>query len=447
MEVVVEAVVELLHDGVESGCAEDFAAARSLEFLDDELSQLRHVSHGALCVARHVDSLRAEDIEHTHCGLHLDDGARERLGRLLGSVHCSGLSALNIHVLVVAQVLDSVISLVDGSRSVRSRRNVEVDRVDGLADHECLVGIHAGPGLGEHRSALLVGGEDADWCLTTGYIFIGHREEVLVVDRTRVLALQVVILLSRRLAGFSQELEETFECWLIDGVLVDEVVSTMDFVAAHSSPVVTDGECLLSCSRSFQEHRSLRSHRIADFLGLCDVVSVDAGHLESSHAFRELVAEVGVECSESFAVLVRDVEVHVELSSRFESPDGASRVVLDVDVAFADEVHLAILLYDIVFESRTNLLSEVPVAAELGRYLVEDAASLHLLHIECSGLVSEVPYVGLAGEHLLEEGELGGVVVRFGERVVVHALPDGVELEGFLEAAALTYLVHHLGDG
>ena len=57
VEMVVEAVVEFLHDGVEPGSAEDFAAACRVEFLHEELSHVGHVAHGALSIVRDVDGL------------------------------------------------------------------------------------------------------------------------------------------------------------------------------------------------------------------------------------------------------------------------------------------------------------------------------------------------------------------------------------------------------
>ena len=57
IEVVVETVVEFLHDGLISGRAEDFSTARCVEFLDEELSEVVHITHGAVSIVRDVDGL------------------------------------------------------------------------------------------------------------------------------------------------------------------------------------------------------------------------------------------------------------------------------------------------------------------------------------------------------------------------------------------------------
>ena len=132
---------------------------------------------------------------------------------------------------------------------------------------------------------------------------------------------------------------------------------------------------------------------MSDFLGHCKsefLDLLDFSNLECGNAFRELIAEVGVDGGVVFLlVLTRQFgvgfrNVHLEFRHWFECPDGARVVMDDVGVSFADEVHLIVFLDDIVFEVRVYLFGEVPVVADFSRDLFEVLASLHLLHIEGS---------------------------------------------------------------
>ena len=73
--------------------------------------------------------------------------------------------------------------------------------------------------------------------------------------------------------------------------------------------------------------------------------------------------------------------------------------------------------------------------------------SLHLLEIEGSGLVSEVPNVLLVGQYLMVECH-GRLSVNGTDQRATHAVPDGVYAEGYQDAGAMVVgLVEHLLDG